>query len=156
MGLTPSQLRARRAFPDDIGCAAMFSHVAKAAGAVGGLDLLPGPDGSIVLVVDAAAGPDDFLQAFSAFLFQSLTPLVLWDLRKSNIARFTSEDIRSIQRELRDRAREDHAWGRSALLVARDADFGVAKMLIAYAEFGSYRGEFEVFRDEPAAMAWLL
>ena len=44
--------------------------------------------------------------------------------------------------------------GRTAILVARDLDFGIARMFQALAE--QVDVEYQVFRDEADAIEWLL
>jgi hypothetical protein len=52
-----------------------------------------------------------------------------------------------------EKTREKWAGGKTAILVARDLDFGVARMFQVFAE--GIAVEFEVFRDVESAYAWL-
>jgi len=78
---------------------------------------------------------------------------VLWDLRASELAAFTSADIERTATHVA--ARWTPAPGtRAALVVARDLDYGLSRM---YEQIlaASWTGELRVFRGRDAAERWL-
>jgi hypothetical protein len=78
---------------------------------------------------------------------------VLWDLRNAVLTAFSAEEVRAVADLVRMR------WGtqgapKAALVVCRDADFGMARMFeMQLGLWGT--GEIRVFRDMDEAMAWL-
>lgn len=79
---------------------------------------------------------------------------VLWDVRRGRIAEsMTGIDIASAVK------RSEPLWdrlsgGRSAILVARESDFGMARMYEQLA--AEAPRDLHVFRDHDEAIAWLL
>ena len=74
----------------------------------------------------------------------------LWNVRKAEFSKITSDDIRQISQAAR--ATLSNPRARVALLVARDVDFGISRM------YQSTAGEtlpMQVFRDLESAEAWL-
>ena len=55
--------------------------------------------------------------------------------------------------QLVERSRERWAGSRVAVLVARELDFGIARMFSVFAE--QIEAEYAAFRDEASARAWL-
>lgn len=80
-------------------------------------------------------------------------PRVLWDLRNLEEAPRTSPELR-LAADLLEEAHRRLEGGRTAIVVARDLDFGLARMFQAFADGAGVR--YEIFRDREAALAWLL
>ncbi len=76
----------------------------------------------------------------------------LWDLRDLRKGPDSPADLRRAA-ELVRRSRELWEGSRAAILVNRELDYGVARMFQVFAE--GVGVIYEVFRDEPAALAWL-
>jgi hypothetical protein len=78
---------------------------------------------------------------------------VLWNLLKANLSAFSVDDIRQVTHLVKDN------WGasdksRAALVVARDLDFGLARMYQQLLE-GQSLGEVRIFRNVDEAIEWL-
>lgn len=119
------------------------------------VDVRRDADGVTVFTMAPEARPEDMVQAFATFMRGDPTPLVLWDLRLSSFRRVTSDDLRSMARQLTTLSGAERAAGRSAFVVAHDVDYGVTRMLITHAELGGYSVALQVFRDMDVARAWL-
>jgi hypothetical protein len=76
----------------------------------------------------------------------------LWDLRDLRKGPDSSAEVRQAA-DLVDRSRELWAGSRAAIVVARELDFGIARMFQAFAE--GIGVEYRVFRDADSAMDWL-
>jgi hypothetical protein len=77
----------------------------------------------------------------------------LWDLREALLTKFSTEQVREVGRLVRDKWLKQ-GEGRSALVVARKADFGMARMYEAY--LGSQTADrTSVFSDIDEARIWL-
>jgi hypothetical protein len=77
---------------------------------------------------------------------------VLWDVRTGNAANLSSETLRDIARFQRDK-RPELPQSRVAILVAREVDFGLMRMLGAFLPEGPLQEN--VFRDAETAWQWL-
>jgi len=76
----------------------------------------------------------------------------LWDLRALTKGPDSSVELRDAV-GLVEKTRELWAGSRTAIVVARQLDFGIARMFGAFAE--QIDVEYQVFRDEQSALAWL-
>jgi len=78
--------------------------------------------------------------------------LFLWDLRHLRRGPDTSDELRDAADSV---AKGNHVWNesRTAVLVKRDLDFGIARMFQVYAD--GIGMSYEIFRDEAAAIEWL-
>jgi hypothetical protein len=93
--------------------------------------------------------------AYTEFLAESPTPLVLWDLTHATLAHIDASAIRHLARDL---ARIDvgrRLKGRSALLCGASVDFGIARMLQTYLELEAYDVHVAAFTDRARALDWL-
>ena len=77
---------------------------------------------------------------------------VLWDVRAGSAANLSSEALRTIARFQRDK-RPELPQSRVAVLVAREVDFGLMRMLGAFLPEGPLQEN--VFRDTETAWQWL-
>jgi len=97
---------------------------------------------------------ESFVAAFDALVsHESFRPgaNTLWDFRAAPLASVPTETLRRIMRFAGDR-QELRRGARIALVVASDADFGVARIYEALA--ADLPMEFRVFRDVGEAEAW--
>ena len=76
---------------------------------------------------------------------------VLWDLRGAALKMFSSSDVGKVV----DVVRGNWTGARAALVVARDADFGLARMYELQHDTAA-SGEIRVFRDLEEAKAWVM
>jgi hypothetical protein len=77
---------------------------------------------------------------------------VLWDVRDATIVHLSTDDLQALARFSHE-LRSVRGGGRAAILVSRDADFGVARMFQAYAD--AFPWETMVFRDLVETIEWL-
>lgn len=77
---------------------------------------------------------------------------ILWDLRTLTKGPGSPAEIHQAV-ELTERTSDAWRGARLAVLVARDVDFGIARMFGTFAD--QFDLEFHVFRDEPEALEWL-
>jgi hypothetical protein len=111
-------------------------------------------DGVTVFTVTPEARPEDLVEAFSAFMSEEPTRLVLWDLRQGP-KKVSGDELRSMVRELVTLSSSERAAGRSAFVVSHAGDRGVLRTLITYAELGGYGVSLRVFREMSVARSWL-
>ena len=78
--------------------------------------------------------------------------LYLWDLRSVTRGPDSAAELRHAA-QLVERGHKQWAGSRVAIVVARDVDFGMARMFQVFAEDAGV--EFEVFRELEAALDWL-
>jgi hypothetical protein len=76
---------------------------------------------------------------------------VLWDLRDAILTVFSSGDVSRVV----DVVKGNWTGARAALVVGRDADFGMARMYELQHDTSS-SGEVRVFRDFEEATAWVM
>lgn len=77
----------------------------------------------------------------------------LWDLREAVLTDISSDDVRKIAQLVRGRP-PIGVSSRVALVVSRDADFGMARMYGAQLD-GAAQSGFRVFRDVDEATTWV-
>lgn len=118
------------------------------------VDLSRHPSGVFVLRIE---GPFT-VEAYGAALARSAqTPgfrpdsHTVWDLRQADLADVQAEDLRqAVATHARHRARSEGA--RSAIVVTREVDYGVARMFQAFAD--DLPQEFRLFRNMDTALGW--
>jgi hypothetical protein len=76
---------------------------------------------------------------------------VLWDLRGATLTEFSSSDVAKVV----DVVRGNWTGGKAALVVARDSDFGMARMYELQHDRAA-SGEVRVFRDFEEAKDWVM
>jgi len=77
----------------------------------------------------------------------------IWDLRDVDATRLRVDDLREITRRLADRD-ELRGFHRSAMVTARDVEFGITRMYEALS--GGRPHKVAVFRSMERARSWLL
>ena len=103
----------------------------------------------------AQADAGGWRRAYDEFVLSEPTTSVLWDLRESGLAGLSSGDLQAFAKCLA------RSWGpqgpaaRFAFICSKDVDFGLARMLIAYADAAQCRVTMQVFRDLDAARTWM-
>lgn len=74
-----------------------------------------------------------------------------WDVRRAEVSALTADDMQDIAAFIRES--QGPQPGRTAMVVARDVDFGFGRMYEVYADSVV---NFRVFRDEDLARRWIL
>jgi hypothetical protein len=112
-------------------------------------------DGLVTVLVDGEPSVEE-IQSAMATIWTTPTYLenlrVLWDLRKGSLGHLDTQALRDVA-QFEQNKRPDLATSRIALLVGRDVDFGLSRMLGAF--MSEEPLEDRVFRDVEAAKAWL-
>jgi hypothetical protein len=107
-----------------------------------------------VFGVNGEATLTGFVSTFREFLLDP-TPRVLWDMRECSLSSIAHGKFRWLISQLMRSDLQKRPCGRSAFLCPEDADYDMARMLIAYAEANDYGIELAVFRDIDEARRWL-
>ena len=77
----------------------------------------------------------------------------LWDLREASLAEFTADEVRRVIELVRNNWATE-GTPRAALVVAREVDFGMARMYeLQLSDLST--GRVQVFRNMEAAREWL-
>ena len=77
---------------------------------------------------------------------------VLWDFRHTGISHFSTDDLREVA-AFQQKERSELPRSRIALLVSKEVDFGLMRMLGAFLPEADL--ENDVFRDAESAWSWL-
>ena len=111
--------------------------------------------GVLVVAVDGEPSVDEIGEAIEEIC---RTPeyhrnrRVAWDLRRGGVAHLSTDELQQIARFSSEK-RADLPRARVALLVGREVDYGVLRMLGVF--LSDEPLEDQVFRDAEAAWAWL-
>ncbi len=81
--------------------------------------------------------------------------LVLWDFTSGTVGNISSEEVRSIAHK-GGQISSKIEGGKGAIFVPKDLDYGMARVFKVFCEEGNFPVEVEVFRDEAAAIKWLM
>lgn len=113
-------------------------------------------DGVTEFVASANTSLEDWAATFERAL-AAAGDRVLWDLSATALHRATSSELRAAALRLGSAiaAVGGAPAVRAALVCRGDADYGMARVFTATAEFESPRLQAAVFRDRTAALQWL-
>jgi|GEM_PF-861791 len=107
-----------------------------------------------VFTVVGEVNAEQQIEAIRCFYDQGPTKNALWDLRRLEGPRISSEELRVILDASRHR-QEARRGGRTALIVKAHVDFGMGRMSEALAEVSGMPYEIRTFRDPDEANDWL-
>lgn len=97
----------------------------------------------------------EWLGAYEAFVQTEPGGPILWDLTGAMLTGLSAVDVRNLARRIGNVRRRQQAGGRFALVCPQDAEFGIARMLVAYADCDERADSMQVFRDSQSALRWL-
>lgn len=83
-----------------------------------------------------------------------ITKLVLWDFTEAIVSSISTETLRAYAAEARQRG-EGRRGGKTALVFAREADFGIGRLYEALAEMEKVPVTVKSFRSLKKAREWL-
>ncbi len=83
----------------------------------------------------------------------SLTNIVLWDFLQADLSALSSERLQS---GIRNWANNTNPGDRQAFVLKDNMDFGIGRMIEAYAELEKYKSRIQAFRSIEEATEWLL
>ena len=109
------------------------------------------------LTVKTVTGNPSFeesMTAFRQFYEGNLTKKVLWDFRKASLYRISSNHIEIILDYIRQHA-EKRAGGKTAILISKDLEYGMSRMIQTLTELKGIPIETEIFRSIEEAVHWL-
>ena len=104
-------------------------------------------------VVGALTAPQA-IEAIQDFLTNDPTPFVLWDFTEGTLAGISRDGLRELIERLRQFAGV-RAGGRTALVVPKDVDYGIGRVLEVLIEMTEIPFRVRAFRDMAEATAWL-
>ena len=107
-----------------------------------------------LFTVVGEADAHEILTSVLAFLRESPTQQVLWDIRGGQLTTLSTNDLKMIV----DHAgpfTDVRAGGQTAIVVAREVDFGLCRMFQAFAEMAELPFALLVARDIDEAGRWL-
>jgi hypothetical protein len=110
------------------------------------------------LTVYTMIGPvtaEDIIQAMQESYAILPTKLTIWDARQTELAQLGAPAWRGMAKKTKDRFSPLKRGGKSAMVVARSVDFGIGRMLEAFADIEGVEFEFKVFQNMEPAMDWL-
>jgi hypothetical protein len=103
----------------------------------------------------AEADAGGWRRAYEQFLLSEPTTSVLCDLRESGLTGLSSGDLQAFAQCLARSSGPQGSAARFALVCSKDVDFGLARMLVAYADAAQCRVAMQVFRDLGSAQTWM-
>ncbi len=80
------------------------------------------------------------------------TTLILWDFTNATWSGIATDELQELTRKAKKYSRKG---GKTALVFSKDIDFGIGRMLEAFAEMEAYDYEFGSFRNRKDAKEWL-
>jgi len=80
------------------------------------------------------------------------TKLILWDFMNATWSGITSDELKHLVHKAKKYSRKR---GKTAFVFSSDIDFGIGRMIEAYAVINRYDYEFYSFRDRKDAEKWL-
>jgi hypothetical protein len=97
---------------------------------------------------------DELLTSIREFYTESVTKRFLWDAREGSLAGISADEFRNIARSTKkiSNCRDE---GKTALLGAKEIDYGLGRMYESFAEMENIPCEYRTFRAFEDAMEWL-
>ena len=109
------------------------------------------------LTIHTVTGEPSFqegMATFKKFYEGNPTQNVLWDFRKASLARISSKQTEAIIDYIKHHA-EKRVGGKTAILVSRDLEYGMSRMVQALTKIKDIPLKTEIFRSIEEAIQWL-
>lgn len=97
---------------------------------------------------------EDVIATLKEFWQDKPTLNVLWDFRKGSMVQLSSADLEKIIDFVKVHAKK-RAGGKSAFAVSKDLDYGLSRMLEAFASGEKIPLQTAIFRSFEEAMEWI-
>lgn len=97
---------------------------------------------------------DDLVLALHGFYQGAPTANVIWDLRKTEGNQLSAKELRKAAAFLKQHAGK-RPQGKTALVAVSNLDFGLARVIMTYAEIENLPWHFRTFRSMSEAIGWL-
>lgn len=94
------------------------------------------------------------MEALRRFYGEAPTANMLWDFRRLEGSRISSEELRRIIAFIRGQ-KDKRPYGKTALVSTSDLDFGLSRMSEAYAQSEGLPWDIQAFRSMAEALRWL-
>ena len=107
-----------------------------------------------ILTIIGAIGNDEVVAHTERVTEETATDLVLWDFTRGDTTGLSPSRIPDGTVPL-NRYASMRKEGRTAFVFARDADYGVGRMIESYLDIGGYPIEVQSFRSMDDAWKWL-
>lgn len=88
-----------------------------------------------------------------SYYSDKVTTLILWNLLDAELSKLDVADLKKIVLVARNRVKE-RLGGKTALVLGKDVDFGLGRMLMAYSDNEDVGIDLMVFRSVSKAMDW--
>jgi hypothetical protein len=85
---------------------------------------------------------------------EKLSKFIIWDFREADIQLLTSDNIEKIIQYVKKNAYKRPSGAKSALLVTRDFEYAIMRMVQIYAEIHEIEIKYKIFYDYQDAMNW--
>ena len=96
----------------------------------------------------------DGMATFKNFYEGKPTQNVLWDFRKASLARISTKEIEAVLYYVQ-RHVEKRKGGKTAVLVSKNLEYGISRMVQALTEIKDIPLKIEIFRSIEEAIQWL-
>ena len=109
------------------------------------------------LTINTVTGEPSFqegMAAFKKFYEGKTTQNALWDFRKASLARVSAKEIKAIFDYIKQHV-EKRVGGKTAILVSKDLEYGMSRMVQAFTKLKDIPIEIEIFRSIEEAIQWL-
>ena len=107
-----------------------------------------------VHTVTGTPSVQDVCDELDQYYSDRYTKLILWDLTNADPSTWSGNEVMTLISKAKEYAhlRKD---GKTAHVLSRDIDYGIARMYQAYSEIERFQFEVGVFRDMKEALQWL-
>ena len=121
------------------------------------MDVITQVDDKNQLTIITVTGMPSFEESMEAFrqLYQGkVTQKMLWDFRQANLSGISSNHIESLLDYIGQHAQK-RTNGKTAIVVSKDLEYGMSRMIMALTEDKAIPVEIDVFRSIEVALQWL-
>ena len=108
----------------------------------------------IVYTVKGKIFAADIKEIIQLFYQGNVSKYVLWDIAEGDLSSLSTDDVQSIASTPRDHS-DKRIGGKTALVAAKDAAFGLARMFEILTGHKNFPFETQVFRSIDDAKKWL-
>ena len=108
----------------------------------------------VVYTVSGKVSAVDIKEIIELFYQGNVFKYVLWDITEGDLSSLTADDVQNLASTPREHS-EKRIGGKTALVAAKDAAFGLARMFEILTEHKNFSFETHVFRSMDEATKWL-
>ena len=108
----------------------------------------------VVYTVKGKISAADIKEIIQLFYQGNVSKYVLWDITEGDLSSLTADDVQNIASTPREHS-DKRKDGKTALVAAKDAIFGLARMFEIFTEHKNFPFETQVFRSIDDVKKWL-